>query len=68
MEVVGYVNGQLFVVCLIGDWFYDGLKGFKGYCEIGFVIVEFEIWVYEFFEEDEFLFLGCDGLWNKIFS
>lgn len=57
----GYVNGQVIVVCVIGDWY---LLGFKGVNEMGFVIVEFEIWIWEFFEDDEFLFMGCDGLWN----
>nr|XP_024378396.1 probable protein phosphatase 2C 22 [Physcomitrium patens]XP_024378397.1 probable protein phosphatase 2C 22 [Physcomitrium patens]XP_024378398.1 probable protein phosphatase 2C 22 [Physcomitrium patens]XP_024378399.1 probable protein phosphatase 2C 22 [Physcomitrium patens]XP_024378400.1 probable protein phosphatase 2C 22 [Physcomitrium patens]XP_024378401.1 probable protein phosphatase 2C 22 [Physcomitrium patens]XP_024378402.1 probable protein phosphatase 2C 22 [Physcomitrium patens]XP_0 len=67
-EAVGYVNGQLSVARSIGDWFYDGLKGLKGHCETGPVIAEPEIRVYELSEEDEFLLLGCDGLWNKISS
>lgn len=67
-EGVGYVNGQLSVARSIGDWCYDGLKGLKGHNETGPVIAEPETRIHELSEEDEFLLMGCDGLWNKISS
>jgi len=57
----GYVNGQVTVARAIGDWHMPGLKGLN---ESGPVIAEPEIWTWELSENDEFLLMACDGLWN----
>lgn len=57
----GYVNGQVTVARAIGDWHLPGLKGVN---ETGPVIAEPEIRTWELSEDDEFLLMGCDGLWN----
>ncbi|XVF18159.1 hypothetical protein REPUB_Repub10bG0188300 [Reevesia pubescens] len=59
----GYLNGQLSVARALGDWHIKGSKGSKSplSCE-----PELE----EIFltEEDEFLIMGCDGLWDVMSS
>ncbi|XP_009799378.1 putative protein phosphatase 2C 47 [Nicotiana tabacum] len=59
----GYLNGQLSVARALGDWHIKGSKGTKGPLssepELEKVILS---------EEDEFLIMGCDGLWDVMSS
>lgn len=57
----GYLNGQLSVARALGDWHLEGLK------EGGPLSSEPEMRQAELTEEDEFLIIGCDGLWD-VFS
>nr|PNR38225.1 hypothetical protein PHYPA_021336 [Physcomitrium patens] len=61
----GYVNGQVTVARAIGDWHMPGVKGFN---DTWPVIAEPEIRSLELSEVDEFLLLGCDGLWDVFTS
>lgn len=61
----GYVNGQVTVARAIGDWHMPGLKGLN---DTGPVIAEPEIQTLELSEGDEFLLMGCDGLWDVFTS
>lgn len=56
----GYLNGQLSVARAIGDWHMDGLKGQEG----GPLSAEPEFMTTILTEEDEFLIIGCDGIWD----
>jgi protein phosphatase PTC2/3 len=55
----GYLNGQLSVARALGDWHMEGLKG-----PCGPLSAEPEVYVTRLTEEDEFLIMGCDGLWD----
>ncbi|KAJ4731570.1 Protein phosphatase 2C [Rhynchospora pubera] len=55
----GYLNGQLSVARALGDWHMEGLKGPSGPLS-----AEPEVIVTRLTEEDEFLIMGCDGLWD----
>lgn len=59
----GYLNGQLSVAHALGDWHIKGCKGSKNPLnsqpELEEVILT---------EEDEFLIMGCDELWDVISS
>ncbi|GMH06613.1 hypothetical protein Nepgr_008453 [Nepenthes gracilis] len=59
----GYLNGQLSVARALGDWHLKGLKGssYPLSCEP-------ELQEIELTEEDEFLIIGCDGLWDVMSS
>nr|XP_016511013.1 PREDICTED: probable protein phosphatase 2C 47 [Nicotiana tabacum] len=59
----GYLNGQLSVARALGDWHIKGAKGSKGPLSSE---PEFEEVVLS--EEDEFLIIGCDGLWDVMSS
>ncbi|XP_019185224.1 PREDICTED: probable protein phosphatase 2C 47 [Ipomoea nil] len=59
----GYLNGQLSVARALGDWHIKGPKGSK--CPLSSE-PEFEELVLT--EEDEFLIMGCDGLWDVMSS
>lgn len=61
----GYVNGLLGVSRAFGDWHIEGLKGRGG--KAGPVTVDPEIEKTRLTEDDEFLILACDGLWD-VFS
>ena len=61
----GYVNGLLGVSRAFGDWHIEGLKGRGG--KSGPLTVDPEIEKTRLTEEDEFLILACDGLWD-VFS
>ncbi|CAK9220497.1 unnamed protein product [Sphagnum troendelagicum] len=61
----GYLNGQLAVARAIGDWHMTGLKG-QGL--EGPLSAEPEIQHVVLTEEDEFLVIGCDGLWDVFTS
>lgn len=59
----GYLNGQLSVARAIGDWHMKGPKGVA--CPLS---AEPELEEAILTEEDEFLVLGCDGLWDVMSS
>ncbi|KAL2517612.1 putative protein phosphatase 2C 22 [Abeliophyllum distichum] len=60
----GYLNGQLNVTRALGDWHMEGLKCQKG----GPLSAEPELMGTRLTEEDEFLIIGCDGLWDVFMS
>lgn len=59
----GYLNGQLAVARALGDWHMKGAKGSA--CPLS---AEPELRETILTEEDEFLILGCDGLWDVMSS
>ncbi|KAL3630159.1 hypothetical protein CASFOL_023143 [Castilleja foliolosa] len=59
----GYLNGQLSVARAIGDWHMKGPKGSK--CPLS---SEPDLEELVLTEEDEFLIIGCDGLWDVMSS
>ncbi|AES95333.1 putative protein-serine/threonine phosphatase [Medicago truncatula] len=59
----GYLNGQLSVARALGDWHIKGTKGSKSPLSC-----EPELEEIVLTEEDEFLILGCDGLWDVMSS
>jgi protein phosphatase 2C family protein 2/3 len=61
----GYLNGQLAVARAIGDWHMTGLKeqGVEGPLS-----AEPEMQHEVLTEDDEFLVIGCDGLWDVFTS
>ncbi|XP_038710209.1 probable protein phosphatase 2C 57 isoform X3 [Tripterygium wilfordii] len=56
----GYLNGQLNVARALGDWHMEGMKGADG----GPLSAEPEVMTKELTEEDEFMIIGCDGIWD----
>ncbi|KAI4376926.1 hypothetical protein MLD38_014630 [Melastoma candidum] len=54
----GYLNGQLNVARALGDWHMEGMK-----CG-GPLSAEPELMTLSLTEEDEFLIIGCDGIWD----
>uniref|UniRef100_A0A5B7ABS7 protein-serine/threonine phosphatase n=1 Tax=Davidia involucrata TaxID=16924 RepID=A0A5B7ABS7_DAVIN len=56
----GYLNGQLNVARALGDWHLEGLKDRAG----GPLTAEPELMSTRLTEEDEFLIIGCDGIWD----
>ncbi|XP_058785841.1 probable protein phosphatase 2C 22 [Vicia villosa] len=56
----GYLNGQLSVTRAIGDWHMEGMKGKDG----GPLSAEPELMTTKLTAEDEFLIIGCDGIWD----
>ena len=64
----GYVNGLLGVSRAFGDWHFEGLKRDEETGKPGPLTAEPEIDTWEIdVENDEFLILACDGLWD-VFS
>ncbi|OVA00642.1 Protein phosphatase 2C (PP2C)-like domain [Macleaya cordata] len=59
----GYLNGQLSVARALGDWHMKGSKGSA--CPLS---AEPELQETVLTEEDEFLIMGCDGLWDVMTS
>ncbi|XP_072963706.1 probable protein phosphatase 2C 27 isoform X2 [Typha angustifolia] len=59
----GYLNGQLSVARALGDWHMKGVKG-----SAHPLIAEPELQEIVLTEEDEFLIMGCDGLWDVMSS
>ncbi|KAJ4964337.1 hypothetical protein NE237_024276 [Protea cynaroides] len=59
----GYLNGQLSVARALGDWHMKGPKGSA--CPLS---SEPELQETILTEEDEFLIMGCDGLWDVMSS
>ncbi|GAB4838670.1 hypothetical protein Ancab_028214 [Ancistrocladus abbreviatus] len=60
----GYLNGQLSVSRALGDWHMKGRKG-TSLCPLS---AEPELQEVILTKEDEFLILGCDGLWDVMSS
>ncbi|CAI9094440.1 OLC1v1030184C2 [Oldenlandia corymbosa var. corymbosa] len=60
----GYLNGQLNVARALGDWHMEGLKHGDG----GPLSAEPELMSTRLTEEDEFLIIGCDGIWDVFMS
>ncbi|XP_073025691.1 probable protein phosphatase 2C 22 [Primulina eburnea] len=60
----GYLNGQLNVGRALGDWHMEGLKGRDG----GPLGAEPELMKISLTEDDEFLFISCDGLFDVFMS
>lgn len=56
----GYLNGQLNVARALGDWHMEGMKHRDG----GPLSAEPEVMEAQLTEEDEFLIMGCDGIWD----
>ncbi|XP_076931959.1 putative protein phosphatase 2C 57 [Bidens hawaiensis] len=63
----GYLNGQLNVARAIGDWHMEGLKHQDGDGG-GPLSSEPELMMTKLTEEDEFLIIGCDGIWDVFMS
>ncbi|KAF5938929.1 hypothetical protein HYC85_023188 [Camellia sinensis] len=61
----GYLNGQLNVARALGDWHMEGLKGSSSG---GPLSAEPEFMRARLTEEDEFLIIGCDGIWDVFMS
>ncbi|KAI3781324.1 hypothetical protein L2E82_11335 [Cichorium intybus] len=59
----GYLNGQLSVARALGDWHMKGPIGSDGPLS-----AEPELEEITLSEEDEFLIIGCDGLWDVMSS
>ncbi|WOL17252.1 putative protein phosphatase 2C 27 [Canna indica] len=59
----GYLNGQLSVARAIGDWHMKGSKGSA--CPLS---AEPDLREASLTNEDEFLIMGCDGLWDVMSS
>ncbi|CAK9178301.1 unnamed protein product [Ilex paraguariensis] len=59
----GYLNGQLSVARALGDWHMKGPKGSA--CPLS---AEPELKEMLLSEDDEFLIMGCDGLWDVMSS
>ncbi|OMO55677.1 phosphatase 2C (PP2C)-like protein [Corchorus capsularis] len=59
----GYLNGQLSVARALGDWHIKGSKGSKSPLSS-----EPELEEMLLTEEDEYLIMGCDGLWDVMSS
>ena len=59
----GYLNGQLSVARALGDWHIKGSKG--SICPLSSEPELEEVWLTE---EDEYLIMGCDGLWDVMSS
>ncbi|CAI0629548.1 unnamed protein product [Linum tenue] len=65
----GYLNGQLSVTRALGDWHLEGMKD-AGEKDGGGgpLIAEPELKLITLTHEDEFLIIGCDGIWEVFFS
>lgn len=61
----GYLNGQLSVARALGDWHMKGAKGSGSGCPLS---AEPELQEILLTEEDEFVIMGCDGLWDVMTS
>ncbi|RWW90212.1 hypothetical protein BHE74_00000640 [Ensete ventricosum] len=61
----GYLNGLLNVARAIGDWHINGMKDSDG---SGPLSAEPEVMKMWLTEDDEFLILGCDGIWDVFLS
>ncbi|XP_062164017.1 probable protein phosphatase 2C 27 [Alnus glutinosa] len=59
----GYLNGQLSVARALGDWHMKGPRGSA--CPLS---AEPELQETHLTEDDEFLIMGCDGLWDVMTS
>ncbi|CAN6979191.1 hypothetical protein IGI04_038130 [Brassica rapa subsp. trilocularis] len=64
----GYLNGQLNVARAIGDFHMEGMKRKKDGSNGGPLIADPELMTTKLTEEDEFLIMGCDGVWDVFMS
>ncbi|KFK32556.1 hypothetical protein AALP_AA6G258400 [Arabis alpina] len=64
----GYLNGQLNVARALGDFHMEGMKKKKDGSDGGPLIAEPELMTAKLTEEDEFLIIGCDGVWDVFMS
>ncbi|XP_031489604.1 probable protein phosphatase 2C 57 isoform X1 [Nymphaea colorata] len=66
----GYLNGQLNVARALGDWHMEGLKvpATGDGPNLGPLSGEPEMIRMNLTEEDEFLIIGCDGIWDVFIS
>ncbi|KAH0912675.1 hypothetical protein HID58_035996 [Brassica napus] len=64
----GYLNGQLNVARAIGDFHMEGMKKKKDGSNGGPLIADPELMTTKLTEEDEFLIMGCDGVWDVFMS
>uniref|UniRef100_A0A1J3CM65 protein-serine/threonine phosphatase n=1 Tax=Noccaea caerulescens TaxID=107243 RepID=A0A1J3CM65_NOCCA len=64
----GYLNGQLNVARALGDFHMEGMKKKKDGSNGGPLIAEPELMTTKLTEEDEFLIIGCDGVWDVFMS
>lgn len=60
----GYLNGQLNVARALGDWHMEGMKTMVSDGGPGPLSAEPELMTTDLTEEDEFLIIGCDGIWD----
>ncbi|KAJ6994995.1 hypothetical protein D5086_013865 [Populus alba] len=58
----GYLNGLLNVARALGDWHMEGMKGSGS--DGGPLSAEPELMTRQLTEEDEFIIIGCDGIWD----
>ncbi|KAK4760116.1 hypothetical protein SAY87_023247 [Trapa incisa] len=64
----GYLNGHLNVARALGDWHMEGMKIIGSNSDPGPLIAEPELITTNLTEEDEFLIIGCDGIWDVFLS
>lgn len=64
----GYLNGQLSVARALGDWHMKKVGPTGSLLSSCPLIAEPEIHEVILSEEDEFLIIGCDGLWDVMSS
>lgn len=62
----GYLNGQLGVTRALGDWHLEGMKEMGG--RVGPLSAEPELKLITLTNEDEFLIIGSDGIWDVFTS
>lgn len=62
----GYLNGQLGVTRALGDWHLEGMKEMGG--RGGPLSAEPELKLITLTNEDEFLIIGSDGIWDVFTS
>lgn len=62
----GYLNGQLGVTRALGDWHLEGMKEMGG--RGGPLSAEPELKLVTLTNEDEFLIIGSDGIWEVFTS
>lgn len=60
----GYLNGQLNVARALGDWHMEGMKMMGSNSGPSPLSAEPELMTANLTEEDEFLIIGCDGIWD----
>eukprot|EP00850_Spirogloea_muscicola_P013943 SM000097S24796 [mRNA] locus=s97:299684:300884:+ [translate_table: standard] len=67
VDLEGYLNGQLLVARALGNWHLQGLKARAGAAAAAPLTAVPEVREAALTVDDEFLLLGCDGLWD-VFS
>ncbi|XP_071727847.1 probable protein phosphatase 2C 49 [Rutidosis leptorrhynchoides] len=55
----GYLNGELGVTRALGDWYMKSPNGLRSV-----LIAEPEMGHMDLSEDDEFMIIGCDGIWD----